>query len=127
MLVPRSGTPIQFQPQPPEGSFLNSSELLWMAMPIWRRLLAQLMRSICSRTFCTAGTKRAINTAIIAMTTKSSIRVNPDRRDVLRSMAGLLKKEIRSLIQINFHDASAHDSLTQFPTQVRVGVEVRRQ
>src|SRR5262245_46538131 len=35
------------------------------------------MRAAASRTFCTAGSKRPIRTAIIAMTTNSSINVKP--------------------------------------------------
>src|SRR5262249_19498985 len=49
------------------------------AKPTCRKLLAHLARLPASRTFWTAGTKRPINMAIIAMTTRSSIRVNPDR------------------------------------------------
>src|SRR5207244_654277 len=40
----------------------------------------QLMRLAASRTFCTAGKSRPISTAIMAMTTNSSIRVNPGER-----------------------------------------------
>src|SRR5262245_37014473 len=40
------------------------------------------MRLAASRTFCTAGSSRPISTAIMAMTTSSSISVNADRRTV---------------------------------------------
>jgi hypothetical protein len=35
------------------------------------------MRLAASRTFCTAGNSSAIRTAMMAITTSSSIRVNP--------------------------------------------------
>src|SRR5262245_48740651 len=42
-------------------------------------------RRAASRAACTAGSSRAINTAMIAMTTRSTIKVNPrDRRHPLR-------------------------------------------
>ena len=37
------------------------------------------MRAAASRTFCTAGSSRPIRIAMIAITTSSSIRVNPTR------------------------------------------------
>src|SRR5262245_39861722 len=43
------------------------------------RLFWQLMRAAASRTFWTAGSNRPIRTAMIAMTTSSSISVNPMR------------------------------------------------
>src|SRR4051812_10287720 len=42
-------------------------------------LLLHLARAAASRTFWTAGTKRAIRTAMMAITTSSSISVNPRR------------------------------------------------
>src|SRR5262245_40598817 len=48
-------------------------------MPIWRRLLAHSILLAASRTFWTAGSNRAINNAMMAMTTRSSISVNPVR------------------------------------------------
>src|SRR6266567_2901308 len=50
-----------------------------MAKPICFRLLAHWVRLAASRTFCTAGSKSAINTPMIAITTSNSIRVNPNR------------------------------------------------
>jgi len=41
------------------------------------RLLEHLARLPASRTFCTAGNKSAIKTAMMAMTTSSSISVKP--------------------------------------------------
>src|SRR5438046_1713372 len=50
-----------------------------MAKPICFRLLLQLMRAAASRTFCTAGSSRPMSTAMMAITTSSSIRVNAGR------------------------------------------------
>src|SRR5262249_9585862 len=46
---------------------------------IWCRLLAHWVRLAAARTFCTAGNKRAIRMPMMAITTKSSISVNPRR------------------------------------------------
>src|SRR6516165_5702004 len=45
--------------------------------PIGLRLLTHCERRAASRAACTAGSKSAISTAMIAMTTKSSMRVKP--------------------------------------------------
>src|SRR6516225_11013269 len=45
-------------------------------MPICFKLFRHCVRAAAARTFCTAGTSRAIKIAIIAMTTSSSISVN---------------------------------------------------
>src|SRR5262250_1846296 len=50
------------------------------ARPICLRLLVQRMRAAASRTFWTAGSSRPIRMAMMAMTTRSSISVNPGRR-----------------------------------------------
>src|SRR6516165_7484620 len=50
-------------------------------MPICLRLLAHLARLAASRTFWTAGRSRPISTAMMAITTNSSISVNPWRRE----------------------------------------------
>src|SRR5262249_51632636 len=42
----------------------------------WCRLLTHCVRAAAARTFCTAGTSRAIKIATMAITTKSSISVN---------------------------------------------------
>src|SRR5215210_7302776 len=44
-------------------------------------LLTHWARRAASRAACTAGRSRAINTAMIAMTTSNSISVNPRGRD----------------------------------------------
>src|SRR5579885_3779213 len=49
------------------------------------------MRLAASRTFCTAGRRSEMSTAMIAITTSSSIRVKPDRRDK-RLIPFLLKR-----------------------------------
>src|SRR5579875_1532845 len=51
-----------------------------MARPIWCRLLLHCVRAAASRTFCTAGSNRPMSTAMMAITTKSSIRVKATRR-----------------------------------------------
>src|SRR5262245_4364732 len=48
-----------------------------MASPICFRLLTHWERRAASRAACTAGSSRAIRTAMIAITTSSSIRVKP--------------------------------------------------
>src|SRR5262249_54974534 len=53
---------------------------LWQARASCLRLLEQLMRAAASRTFWTAGKSRPIRMAMMAMTTSSSIRVNPRTR-----------------------------------------------
>src|SRR6516225_8470097 len=53
-----------------------------MAKPICFRLLEQLMRLAASRTFCTAGNRSPMRTAMIAMTTNSSMRVKARRREI---------------------------------------------
>jgi hypothetical protein len=42
-------------------------------------LFEQLIRLAASRTFCTAGTSRPTNIAMMAITTSNSISVNPKR------------------------------------------------
>src|SRR5688572_24123830 len=51
-----------------------------MASPICLRLLAQARRAAASRTFWTAGSRSPIRTAMMAMTTSSSISVKAERR-----------------------------------------------
>src|SRR5262249_32192996 len=61
------------------------------------RLLAQLRRLAASRTCCTAGSKSPISTATIAMTTRSSINVNADRRRcMMRFSPGQSPARLRS-------------------------------
>src|SRR6516225_7972959 len=64
-----------------------------MAMPICLRLLADCVRAAASRTFCTAGNRRPIRMAMMAITTNSSINVKPRRRvPRVRDMTALLNK-----------------------------------
>src|SRR4051812_8310210 len=60
------------------------------ARPSCFRLLTHCERRAASRAACTAGNKRAIRTAMMAMTTSSSIRVKPRRfiRFLLRVQQG---------------------------------------
>src|SRR5437588_12657465 len=61
----------------------NLSEVEWKLcrpMPICLRLLLHDMRAAASRTFCTAGSKRPMRMAMIAITTNNSIKVKPGRR-----------------------------------------------
>src|SRR5438445_285466 len=51
-----------------------------MASPNCLRLFWHFVRFAASRTLCTAGSKRPIRMAMIAITTSSSISVNPPRR-----------------------------------------------
>src|SRR5690242_79462 len=53
-------------------------------------LLEHVVRLAASRTFCTAGNSRPMRMAMIAITTRSSIRVNA-RRDMVHLDEGLLK------------------------------------
>src|SRR5437879_2331360 len=78
--APRSGSPTQSQPQPPEGKNWYTSWWLWQASPNWRRLFAHLIRFAASRTFCTAGSSSPISTAMMAITTNNSISVKPVAR-----------------------------------------------
>src|SRR5262249_37665623 len=64
-----------------------------MAMPSCLRLLTHWARRAASRAAWTAGRSRAINTAMIANTTSSSISVKPRRG---RVMGGLLHLEMRA-------------------------------
>ena len=51
-----------------------------MASPSCLRLFVHCARRAASRAACTAGKSRAISTAMIAMTTRSSMSVKPERR-----------------------------------------------
>jgi hypothetical protein len=46
------------------------------ANPIWRMLLAHWTVAACRRAACNAGSRMAISTAMMPMTTSSSTRVN---------------------------------------------------
>jgi len=51
----------------------------WTATPSWCRLLLLEILAADSRTFCTADRSRPMRTAMIAMTTSSSISVKAPR------------------------------------------------
>src|SRR5438094_2521780 len=57
-----------------------------MAKPICLRLFLQESRLAASRIFWTAGSKRAISTPMIAITTSNSIRVNAGRDEGVERM-----------------------------------------
>ena len=61
------------------GSLPWLDSWLWNAKPICLMLFEQLMRLAASRTFCTAGTNRPTNTAMMAITTSNSISVKAER------------------------------------------------
>src|SRR5690242_8140903 len=78
----------------PGGSLLLASWKPCNATPICFRLLMHCVREAASRTFCTAGTNRAIRMAIMAMTTSNSINVNAVRfRESDATMAYLKRKK----------------------------------
>src|SRR5436190_10286105 len=66
-----------------------------MARPSCFRLFEQLIRAAASRTFWTAGNNNPINTAMMAITTNNSIRVNADRLTGLRDMIHLKRGKER--------------------------------
>src|SRR4051812_33715224 len=59
-------------------------------MPSCLRLLSVSVREAASRTFCTAGISNAMRTAIMAITTRSSISVKPRR---VRDMGVTLERK----------------------------------
>ena len=63
----------------PHGRTPFVSWKLCIASPICFRLFVHFMRAAASRTFCTAGRSRPIRMAMMAMTTSSSMSVNPER------------------------------------------------
>jgi hypothetical protein len=58
------------------GNCLYASCSDCVARPICFKLLMHCVRAAASRTFCTAGTNRAIKIAMMAITTNNSINVN---------------------------------------------------
>src|SRR5947209_3275288 len=60
-----------------------------MAMPTCFRLLMHWARRAASRAAWTAGNSKAINTAMIAMTTSNSMSVNPLRWRVMADLSSL--------------------------------------
>ena len=88
------------------AKWLNVSWKLWLASPNCLRLFLHCERRAASRACCTAGRSRAIRTAMIAMTTSSSIRVNPRRRygtdEVRRTCMGCSLSESSVVVEIWF-------------------------
>src|SRR4051794_30522178 len=68
---------------------------LWQASPSCFMWLVHFIRLAASRIFWTAGSKRPIRIAMIAITTSSSISVNADRLERGRDMAPPERKEER--------------------------------
>src|SRR5262245_3488502 len=66
------------------------------AKPSCLRLFWHCARAAASRTFCTAGTSRAIKTAIMAMTTSSSISVKAARLCGFRALM-VIPRSLRRL------------------------------
>src|SRR5438093_11128495 len=64
----------------PAGKRFRFDSGLKAAKAICRRLLLHCMRAAASRTFCTAGTSRAMRMAVRALTPSSSTDVKPLRR-----------------------------------------------
>jgi hypothetical protein len=65
-------------------------------MPICFRLLLHFARAAASRTFCTAGSRRPIRMAMMAMTTNSSMSVNPRRGRERTDMAAPRGERMRA-------------------------------
>ena len=64
----------------------------WTASPHCLRLFMSAVRAAASRTFCTAGSSNPMSTAMIAMTTKSSISVKPMRRAGMATLKKVRKE-----------------------------------
>src|SRR5262245_26241330 len=109
-----------------------------MAMPICFMLLTHWARRAASRAAWTAGSNRAIRTAMMAITTRSSIRVNPRPA---RVMGKLLLVETRAeggdgtgTIVADRSDESARDDFrngigsdragTPAPARVSLGFQI---
>src|SRR5262249_40007009 len=71
------------------GKAPRSAAKALSATPIWWRLFWQLARWAASRTFCTAGKSSPIRMAMMAITTRSSMRVKAVR---IRFMVRLRKR-----------------------------------
>src|SRR5262249_61497452 len=75
-------------------------------------LLTHWARRAASRAACTAGSKRAIRTAMMAITTNSSISVNPRLRMVsVHSLEGDLRRVLAQVVEdrVVLHVALAAD------------------
>src|SRR5262245_16208107 len=80
----------------PAGNPLLTSWYACSPMPSCLRLLVHLARAAASRTFWTAGNKRPMRIAMIAITTSNSISVNADRRCLGEDIAWSPERVIRT-------------------------------
>src|SRR5438094_2226297 len=76
--MPRAGNPPDAVRD--GGTTPRTSWKWWQARPSCLRLFVHLVRAAASRTFCTAGRSRPMRMAMMAITTNSSISVNPADR-----------------------------------------------
>src|SRR5262245_55929114 len=94
--MPLSGfTNVAFKGAPlgtPGGRLPKTFSMFIVASPSCFRLLTHWARRAASRADCTAGKSKAIRTAMIAITTKSSISVKPTERRAI----GRLVMEVTS-------------------------------
>src|SRR6185312_5735533 len=84
-----------------------------MPSPSCLRLLVQWMRRAASRADWTAGRSRAINTAMIAITTSSSISVKPERvrlagAEMIMRSTSSGRLEARVLVSQNQGERESH-------------------
>src|SRR5437870_4948473 len=99
-----------------------------MASPICLSWLLQVMRLAASRTFCTAGTRRAIRMAMMAMTTSNSMSVKPGRRrrgPKFLIMIGLQKMKESESRKLDFN--TAPNARADLAAERGLGVESRGQ
>src|SRR5262249_287746 len=89
-----AGSPLSFFHNVPDGygpqsggSLLKLPSALASASPICFRLFWHCMRLAASRTFWTAGNSKPMSNEMMAMTTKSSIKVKPSHRFTIRKTA----------------------------------------
>ena len=75
--VPRSGSPVQPNPQPPVGNRLVRSSCSRQPKASCLTLLGTAAILAASRAACTAGSNSAIRMPMIVMTTRSSTSVKP--------------------------------------------------
>ena len=96
--VPRTGKP--------GGNAPRASWWWCRARPSCRRLLPQAVRLAASRTFWTAGTSRPISTAMMAMTTSSSMRVKAVRFTGASSPKPVYRPPGRGEVRVKLRDGS---------------------
>src|SRR5271166_2892962 len=93
-----------------------------MARPICFRLLVHWARRAASRADCTAGKRSAIRTAMMAMTTSSSIRVKAGRIDIelKRDLMELSLQKKRAFVS-----KSIKTTISGYPDHVHVFAQPR--